>query len=208
MVKTKSPFLSASAAGSLAGTLIAQQWKGRSYLRTSSIPSNPKSGKQVGVRVMFGFLTKSWLNLTQAARDSWAEDALRLNITPFDKFLQTNLLRHALNTTPGQTHPIGNTGEGSLVVTNSATPQGRGLLVTTNVFRLRDGWGLQLHRAQTPGFVPALENTIAVILSTSVGPQTHFDKPLAPGTYWYKWHAFSNDGAVDVPSPPFMGTVL
>ena len=44
MVKLGGPALSLDASGTVGGILTFSKWKGRPYVRTRVIPSNPKSG--------------------------------------------------------------------------------------------------------------------------------------------------------------------
>lgn len=53
--------------------LVASHNKGGSYWRSYTIPTNPNTDRQAGIRANFGALANTWSNvLTQSQRDSWA----------------------------------------------------------------------------------------------------------------------------------------
>lgn len=59
MAKVNGPFMSLSASGAFANTLVASIWKGRPYMRQLVTPSNPRSAGQVTVRLIIGSLAKA-----------------------------------------------------------------------------------------------------------------------------------------------------
>lgn len=56
--------------GKLNGTVFAKN-KGGHYMRSKSMPSNPKTGFQNAVRARFGAIAQLWGALTEAQRDAW-----------------------------------------------------------------------------------------------------------------------------------------
>ena len=199
--------MSLNAAGSLGGTLINQSWKGRSYMRKLTKPANPKSEKQISFRAMFAYLTKHWASIGAVGQATWDVPAAIDNILPFNAFLQTNMLRYALEQAPGETFPVGETGAGPTTLGNAANLQGRGLLVEFSITILRNGQGAILHTGATSGFTPTLDNVLAVVPTPFPGTFTFFHQPLAPGTYWYRWHHFTLDGLFLAIDTQFSGIV-
>lgn len=56
--------------GKLNGTVFAKN-KGGHYMRSKSMPSNPKTSFQTAVRARFGAIAQLWGALTQAQRNAW-----------------------------------------------------------------------------------------------------------------------------------------
>ena len=93
MVKLAGPMMSLDASGTVANTVTFSKWKGRPYVRMRVIPSNPKSGGQVGMRSMSRFLTQIWASLTAGNKATWEERATAAAISPFNAFLSFNQFR-------------------------------------------------------------------------------------------------------------------
>lgn len=56
--------------GKLNGTVFSKN-KGGHYMRSKSMPSNPRTGFQYAVRARFGAIAQLWGALTEAQRDAW-----------------------------------------------------------------------------------------------------------------------------------------
>lgn len=56
--------------GKLNGTVFAKN-KGGHYMRSKSMPSNPRSSFQTAVRARFGAIAQLWGALTQSQRNAW-----------------------------------------------------------------------------------------------------------------------------------------
>ncbi len=59
MAKVNGPFMSLSASGQFAKTLVASIWKGRPYMRQLVIPANPRTAGQQNVRAILGVIAKA-----------------------------------------------------------------------------------------------------------------------------------------------------
>jgi len=207
MVKTKSSFMSLEASGSFASTLISQSWKGRSYLRKLTLPAQPNSGKQIAIRSMFGFLSLQWTAIADVDKTTWEPPAAERDISPFNAYVQENMIRFTIGKAPGQTYPVSETGTPADIPAESAVPLGTGLLTTGLTTPVNDNWGIQLHRGTAPAFTPDLGNIIAVIQGTTAAMQKFFDYPLASGTWYYRWRPFTLDGNYGALDNEFNGTV-
>lgn len=64
------------------GSTVASHNKFGSYFRSRTIPVNPNSSAQQGVRNTFAAISQEWRNLTQLERDAWI--AAALSITLYD----------------------------------------------------------------------------------------------------------------------------
>ncbi len=81
MATTKAPLFGLDASGSFAGAIVFSKWRGRTYVRRLSIPANPRSILQRGMRSVFKFITQDYTNLTAAQKSSWSTLAAPDNIT-------------------------------------------------------------------------------------------------------------------------------
>lgn len=64
------------------GSTTASHNRYGTYFRSRTIPTNPNSTSQQGVRGVFGGLAQAWRTLTQSQRDGWS--ALAPNVTRVD----------------------------------------------------------------------------------------------------------------------------
>ena len=78
MAKVAAPFLSLSAGGKFADTLVAAKWKGIPYMRQYVVPSNPKTTAQVAHRALFTAAVLFWqtIKTVPVMVTAWALEAL------------------------------------------------------------------------------------------------------------------------------------
>lgn len=62
MATLTAPFLSFTASGKLADTLVASNWKGRYYVRKYVIPANPQTAAQIAQRALMTAAVSAWKN--------------------------------------------------------------------------------------------------------------------------------------------------
>lgn len=84
MATVKGPLMSMAASGTVAGAIVYSSWKGRPVVRRHAVPSNPKSGLQVGLRAVFKYITQAWGALSAAQKAKWDDLAAARNITPLN----------------------------------------------------------------------------------------------------------------------------
>jgi hypothetical protein len=70
MVKVLAPLHSAEARGRVGG-LVYNTWRGMSYAKSQTAPSQPRSKKQLNIRAFGIRLARAWQGLTAAQRLSW-----------------------------------------------------------------------------------------------------------------------------------------
>lgn len=198
MVRTKAPLVSLDAAGQIAGVMIHQTWKGRTYARKLTIPNNPNTAAQVGVRVMMSYLTKHWATLGPTTRDTWNELADQQMITPMDANVQDGLRRWTTGKYPTERYPAGELLAAMGASMPTPVQQGRGALITYANTPLNNGIGTILFRSTSPGFTPGPGNAITVQEYNGEAWRTYLDTPLDPGTYYYRTYNFSIDGKVRI----------
>lgn len=81
MATTKAPLFGLDASGSLAGAIVFSKWRGRTYVRKLTIPANPRSALQVGMRSVFKYTTQAFGSLTSNQKAAWDALAAPDNIT-------------------------------------------------------------------------------------------------------------------------------
>jgi hypothetical protein len=194
MVRLAAPALSIDASGSLAESIVFSKWKGRNYARTRVIPSNPRSGGQVGIRAMFMFLTKQWAGLTAGNKATWNDRAAAGNVSPFNGFVQYNQSRWRNYLTPSKQEPAAESSSAPSAPTVVATAGVRQVSLAITKGATAPSWGYAIFRSKTTGFTPMWSNCIAVVAKDASSNGSYIDTPLAPGTYYYKALGFNDDG--------------
>lgn len=97
MATTKAPLFGLDASGSLAKSIVFSKWKGRTYVRRHSVPSNPQSPLQVSMRAAFKFLTQSYAGLTAGEKAAWEAIAAEKQTTGLNEYVSFNQQRHRFN---------------------------------------------------------------------------------------------------------------
>lgn len=194
MVKTKGPALSLNATGSIKQLLSFGKTKGRSFLKKSSIPKNPRTGRQVGVRSMMGFLGNSWNNQVAGPGSGWDPIANEEGFAPYHAYVQANARRWNTFQAPGQDFPILEDDAFSsfiffLYTGGVRSIQSQALMITTD-----NNWGWVRFLSTTSGFATAVDNCIGVTLLDVGGTTIVVDTPVAAGSYFMNTRLFSEHG--------------
>jgi hypothetical protein len=74
MAKVTGPLHSSEARGRMGG-IIANTWRGASYVKAKTSPAQPRSKLQLQIRAWTTMLVRAWGELNQSQRDSWNEYA-------------------------------------------------------------------------------------------------------------------------------------
>lgn len=91
MAKTKTPFLSLGARGTIGGVLTAQRALQGTILRKKPIPSDPFTDNQRWHRHLYLVLCQYWNGLSLADKQVWRSAAARYHLTGLNLFLKTEL---------------------------------------------------------------------------------------------------------------------
>lgn len=196
MVKLAGPAMSLDASGTLADTITFSKWKGRPYIRSRVVPSNPKSGGQVGMRAMFRFLTQFWASIAAGDKATWEDRADAAAISPFNAFLSYNQFRARNFLAPTQAYPEAETAFSGTMGAASASAGVRSITVTQAVTAAGNGWAVAFYRSTSTGFSTAYDNLVAVKPFDGTNDIVFVDSPLDPGTYYYNMRTISDDGAL------------
>jgi hypothetical protein len=206
MVRVNAPMMSLDASGSIGGAITYSKWKGRNYARQLVIPSNPKSGLQVGMRSMLKFLSQDWTNLSAPEVATWETLAAQKIVSTFNAFVSRNQARWRSFKAPSKSDPALGTGTDSVFSGWAATGGVREVLLDLTVDTLNDGWGVAIFRNDSGTFTESLSNCIAVIQTNAAAAFQFVDSPLVAGTYYYSYIPFTEAGKKGTPSAEVNGT--
>lgn len=209
MVKVYGPALSLDASGTIGDAMTFSKWKGRNYVRERVIPSNPRSGLQVGFRSMFKFLSQQWDGLAAPDKASYAELAAQINASPFNAYMRANQLRWRNFSAPSQAYPPAMAGAIGVfaggfptAIAGVASVQLAFSLATVN-----QNWAVAVFQALAPGFTTSLANCIAVVELASVAMEIFLHSPLEPDTYYYNFRLITEDGILGAEEGEINATV-
>lgn len=163
MAGTTAPLFGLDARGSLGKAIVFSKWKGRTYVRKHSIPANPQSGLQTGMRASMKFITQSWAGMSQADKDAWHEIAAVTNITDLNAMVGYNqaLVRRNLGIqlTPAETPGTTPTAP----QTPSATAQPKTVVVAWTQPVTPGDYATYIYGSSVTGFTPDISNLVAIV---------------------------------------------
>lgn len=90
MAKVESPLFGMTADGQIGQSLVFARWKGVRYARRYSVPANPNTQAQQGVRGVFSFLVALFKVAPAAFRAPWDAKAAGEPLTPVNAFMKAN----------------------------------------------------------------------------------------------------------------------
>src|ERR1700682_1937861 len=154
MATTKAPLLSLAASGSIGKAIVFSIWKGRSYVRKSVKPANPKSGLQVGMRAMMSFISRAYAPLTAGQKANWKVLSKAKNITAANSMTKQAQTRNRQNHGPKKdpTFPFGPVGAAPTAPV--ATPFPKSIEVTWVDSAGANDWLTMVYMSTLNGFVP------------------------------------------------------
>ena len=91
MAKTTAPLLSFGGLGQIGKSVVFSVWRGVTYARQYTIPSNPKTAAQTSTRTTFKTLQSIWLRLGPFAQNVWSKAASGRPYTDRNRHTQVNL---------------------------------------------------------------------------------------------------------------------
>ena len=196
MVKVYGPMMSLDASGSLADTITFSKWKGRNYVRERVVPSNPKTGAQMGRRAMFAFLTQNWADLLTAEKATWQDLADEIVASTFNAYLKTNMERWHNFLSPGQDLPIDGAGTGSDRALTTATWEENRIKLDSTATTLNENWGFIIYATDGVAFTPAVGNAIIVSPDPGILAKVNYWTPPSVTTWYFNSMCFSEDGTL------------
>lgn len=207
MVKLTAPMLSLDASGKLADALVFAKWKGRNYARALVTPANPQSGGQVGMRRMLRFLSQDWTTFPTAQKNSWETRADAAVISYFNAMMGYNLARWRNFSAPSRDDPAAEVGAVQTLANEAATAGVRQVTIDFDITAAAQGWGVAIFRSTDIGFSTAWTNFVQGVKAAAVDSYAWIDTPLAAGTYYYNFRAFTMDGVLGAETGEVNATV-
>ncbi len=204
MATTKAPLFGLDASGSLAGSIVFSKWRGRTYVRKLSIPANPKSGLQVGMRASMRFITQDFTNLTAAQKAAWDSLAAVTNITQLNAQVADAQRRTRVNdgVRRGPAEAAGTTPDAAASLV--ATAQPKSLVLTWVAGANAPEYAWMLFRSLTGTFTEDISNLIRIIPAATL---TFTDIALTTGVeQFYSFIGVNFDGELGAASAEFSGT--
>jgi len=195
MVKVFAPMMSLDASGTLGDAVTFSKWKGRNYVRERVVPSNPKSGAQVGRRAMFRFLTQLWSVIGTSEKATWQFKADELIASTFNAYLSYNMEMWHNFYAPMEAATGARTGTPSDNALTAAAWEENRVKLTLSGSALGDAWGIILFGYTSTGFTPAVGNAILVENDTTIASHDFYWTPPSVTTWYFNSIAFSDDGA-------------
>jgi len=103
--------MSLAARGSFGKLLTYSETKRRPYVRSHTIPRNPRSRAQISIRAMLTFLSQQWSELTEANKATFDAAAAAAAVAPYHVYCGQNQARNRRFLAPQQTYQPTVTGE-------------------------------------------------------------------------------------------------
>ncbi|MCH7687826.1 MAG: hypothetical protein IH899_14275 [Planctomycetes bacterium] len=192
MATTKAPLFGLDASGALGGSIVFSKWRGRTYVRRLSIPSNPRSGLQVGMRSSMKFITQDFTNLTVAQKAAWDTLAAVTNITQLNAQVQDaqRRTRRNLGIRRGPAESAGTTP--SLPVIDTVTAQPKTLVLDWTAGATAPEYAWMIFRDPVTAFTPDISNMIGIVAAATL---TFTDIGLTTGVeQFYSMKGVNFDG--------------
>lgn len=186
--------MSFDASGKIANTIVFSKWKGRNYVRQLVTPLNPRSASQTGMRAMFAFLANLWASIAAGDQASWEELADDGNFSPFNAYMKANQANWRDYGAPSEATPATGVGTPADLGSEAANASGRNIILTGTNAAGTDNWGIAIFRSPTAIFTLDWSNCIAVVALGNTDALQYTDGPLTPGTYYYNFKNFTDDG--------------
>lgn len=193
MATAKAPLFGLDASGTLGGSIVFSKWKGRNYIRRHSVPSNPQTGPQVGVRSMMRFISQDWKNLSGLIQGHWNDLGTQRQVTGLNAMLGFNIPRFSIANGPSKDYPNVPDASPSAPSTFTAVAGIKSAIITianAGVTPIDYGW--YIYQDKTTGFTIAPSNVVRVLpISTLVFRITGLDTGVP---YFFRARGFSTGG--------------
>lgn len=199
MARVTGPLMSIDASGSLAGSIVFAKWRGRNYVRRHAVPSNPRTPAQLAARAIIAFLGAVWKDLAAELQATWEEGSKSLNISAFNEYIRLNARDWRDQIGPSQASPPARVKVPGVATSLVGVVSGRQVQLTLTMTPGTADWGVALCRSLVTGFTASPANAIQ-LGQGSIDNMVMVDGPLAPGTYFYKFLIFTEDGVLGTAS--------
>lgn len=205
MVRLKGPLFSMDASGTIGKAVVFSKWKGRPYARRWVIPSNPKSGLQVGLRQVLKFLSQDYTNLAAGDISDWEGEAEADNITALNAQIADGVERARRNLGWRENLTDADPGAVDDPINGAATAQPKTLVLTwDDPAANAPDYCWAIYASTTSGFTPDISNLVGV---TKHDVETFTHTNLTSGTtVYYRIRGLSTSGFLGDLCTEFSGT--
>lgn len=204
MATTKAPLFGLGASGALGGSIVFSSWRGRTYVRTLSIPANPKSGLQVGMRASMRFITQDFTNLSVSQKAAWDTLAAVTNITQLNAQVADAQRRTRVNNgvRRGPSESSGTAADAAASL--AAADQPKSLVLSWVAGAAAPEYAWMLFRSSSGTFTEDVSNLIRIVKASTL---TFTDIQLVTGVeQFYSLIGVNFDGELGTASAEFSGT--
>lgn len=164
MALVKAPLFGLDASGALGDSIVFSKWRGRNYVRILTIPANPRSGLQVGMRNVFKYITQSWAALSGALKTEWEGEATADNITGLNAQVRSaqRLARRNIGWIKGPSESAGTTPDAITNLVTVSQPKTLVLAWDRPVTNKGD-YTTAIYMSTTGSFSEDISNLVAVV---------------------------------------------
>lgn len=190
MVKLTGPALAKAASGTLGGALTFSTNKGRAYVKKNTKPKQPRTGPQVGMRLIMAFLARNWVMVHSDRQNTWNENAGKSNISPFNAYVRENQERWRRQQTPSQTFPV--PGGGTHGNMGGLTVTGRTNSIDVHYWAgtINEMWACAVHHVTAAGVKGKWKDVCHIQPWYCIGPVDFTIHGFKPGLVWLAFHRF------------------
>lgn len=103
MARVSGPLFSMSASGTVGKAITFGIWKGRPWCRVWFKPENPKTAKQVNVRLAMKLLVAEWQGEIEAYQLAWDAYAAPFAMSGFNKYVSRGMAAYIVQLTSANT---------------------------------------------------------------------------------------------------------
>jgi hypothetical protein len=195
MARTTAPLFSLDASGSLANAIVFSKWRGRQFVRRHTIPKNPRTAAQMGVRAMMKFLSQSYAANKTDIDTNFATPAANANVSPFNSYVAYNMSRWRQMKGPSIVYPATDVTT-AITITMSLTGGQRNILVSVDASGVSSNFGIMIFRSLAEIVDVNWNNCIALVSDTSGTVKLYTDAPLDAAEYHYRAASFNSVGDI------------
>lgn len=197
MVKLTGQLISYDASGSIGKTLTYSSWKGRPYAKQYTVPSDPNTALQIGIRQAMGFLSTQWASLSASDGQTWKGPAGDRQITLLDAFNATNLVRFSQNKGLSKAYPPAEASNSVALISELPTASERFVTLGASTGPITEAWGYVFYQDKSSGFTPHPGNAVSVIFGAGLFTvRSARVVPPSAGIWYSRYASFNATGTL------------
>lgn len=191
MVRLLGPTLGGQASGSLADTITFSKSKRQAYAKMKASPRQPNTASQIAMKAALKGLSAGWKNIGSAAQATWLAEGNRLNISPFNAYLQYNLAQFRRGLPPTAYIMPGYFMCSATWAAPTYTKLFKTVRFTWNITARSNLWYVVIAKRFGPGDLWSWFNLASLTEQRSTGTRTFLDRHPTTGTTEYRFYLAS-----------------